>query len=116
MLNFLTPPPQSLALSLEEKKRVVQQAQKLKKEGLPILNTDRALRELLIEDYSEKCPYWISEFVMPNGDRYNGWPMQNTEACRQCGFDAVREYRLIVAGNLETVRQMSKRFAVSKSE
>ncbi len=116
MLNFITPPPQELTLTSEEKRRIVDEALRLKKEGFPILNTDKGLKELLIEDYSEKCPYWVSGFVMPNGDKFYGCPLRGSEACKQCGFDAVREYRLITAGNVETVMQMSKRFALSRPE
>jgi len=85
----------------------------LKKEGLPILNSNKALRELLIEDYSKKCPYWISAFTMPDGTKYLGCPMAGTESCKNCGFDAVREYRLITRGDIGTISKMS-RFALSK--
>ena len=114
MLNFLTPPPYEIALSHEEKVQVVSDALKWRKEKLPILNTERALKELLIEDYSQKCPYWVSSFTLPDGTHYNGCPMKGTDSCKQCGFDAVREYRLIVAGNIETITKMSRRFALSK--
>ena len=113
MLNFLTPPPYDIALSHEEKVQVVQDVMSWRKENLPILNTERALKELLIEDYSKSCPYWISSFTLPDGSKYNGCPMRGTDSCKQCGFDAVREYRLIVAGNLETIIRMSRRFALS---
>lgn len=114
MLNFLTPPPYDIALSGEEKRKVVEDALQWRKEGLPILNTERALKELLVEDYSEKCPYWVSSFTLPDGSKYNGCPMQGTVSCKSCGFDAVREYRLILAGNVETITKMSRRFALSR--
>jgi Fe-coproporphyrin III synthase len=113
MLNFLTPPPYDIALTSEEKRKVVEDALRWRKEGLPILNTERALKELLVEDYSEKCPYWVSSFTLPDGSKYNGCPMQGTASCKSCGFDAVREYRLIVSGNVETITKMSRRFALS---
>ena len=56
MINFLTPPPESKILSLEEKRKVVEEILALKKEGYPILNSKKALKELLMEDYSEKMP------------------------------------------------------------
>jgi len=114
MLNFITPPPQDIALSLEEKRKVVEEALQLKKEGYPLLNTVRSLRELLKEDYGDECPHWVSAFVLPDCSHYQGCPMQNTPSCKQCGFDAVREYRLITKGNLGAIRDMSKRFAYSK--
>ncbi len=116
MLNFITPPPQELALTLDEKKRILDEALRMKEEGLPILNTNNGLEELLIEDYSDKCPYWVSGFVLPDGSKFLGCPMKGSEACRQCGFDAVREYRLITTGDVETIMQMSKRFALSRPE
>jgi MoaA/NifB/PqqE/SkfB family radical SAM enzyme len=113
MLNFLTPPPYDIALSHDEKVQVVNEALQMRKQNLPILNTERALKELLIEDYSEKCPYWVSSFTLPDGSKHYGCPMQGTDSCKQCGFDAVREYRLILAANVETITKMSRRFALS---
>ncbi|MBI0584115.1 MAG: radical SAM protein [Methanomassiliicoccus sp.] len=114
MLNFLTPPPYDITLSHEEKVQVVNDALQWRKQKLPILNTERALKELLIEDYSEKCPYWVSSFTLPDGSKHGGCPMQGTDSCKNCGFDAVREYRLILAGNVQTITKMSRRFALSK--
>jgi MoaA/NifB/PqqE/SkfB family radical SAM enzyme len=113
MLNFLTPPPYEIALEIEEKKRIVDLAMKLKEEGFPILNTDKALKDLLEEDWEEKCPDWASAFVLPDGSKYLGCPLRHTESCKECGFNAVREYRLIIKGNIETIMQMSGRFALS---
>ncbi len=112
MLNFITPPPKEIALTLDEKKSVVDLAKRLKKEGLPILNTTKALDEMLIEDYTDRCPYWVSDFVLPDRSLYHGCPAEKTEACKECGFDAVREYRLITKGSISTIRQMTGRFAV----
>ncbi|MCQ5375186.1 MAG: radical SAM protein [Methanomassiliicoccales archaeon] len=113
MINFLTPPPNSIALDIQEKRKVVDLVLTMKRQGYPILNTNRALKELLEEDYSQKCPYWVSAFVLPDGSKYSGCPLQNTNSCKQCGFNAVREYRLITVGNLQTIIQMSRRFALS---
>jgi MoaA/NifB/PqqE/SkfB family radical SAM enzyme len=114
MLNFLTPPPQDQALSLEEKKAIVKLALDLKKEGMPILNSERALKELLIEDYEKQCPAWVSAFVLPDRSHHYGCPMRGTVACRQCGFTAVREYSLITRGSPGAIFQMSSRFAFTK--
>ena len=114
MLNFITPPPQEIALSLEEKTKVVEEALRLKKDGYPLLNTTRSLKDLLKEDFGEECPHWVSAFVLPDCSHYYGCPMQNTTSCKQCGFDAVREYRLITKGNVGAIREMSRRFAYSR--
>ncbi|MFP4169907.1 MAG: radical SAM protein [Methanomassiliicoccales archaeon] len=116
MINFLTPPPHDIALDTEEKERVVDLALKMRGEGLPVLNTEKALREMLIEDYEERCPFWVSAFVMPDGTQVYGCPMVHTESCKECGFNAVREYRLITKGSFRTINQMSRRFALSTKE
>jgi MoaA/NifB/PqqE/SkfB family radical SAM enzyme len=114
MLNFLTPPPRDIALTLEEKRKVVDLALRMKREGYPILNTTKALEEMLIEDYGELCPHWMSAFVMPDRTKFYGCPFVGSDSCKECGFDAVREYRLITKGSYQTITQMSKRFALSR--
>jgi MoaA/NifB/PqqE/SkfB family radical SAM enzyme len=114
MINFLTPPPDSQALTLADKESIVAQAIQLKREGMPILNSDRALKEMLVEDYEAKCPYWVSGFVLPDRSHHYGCPMRGTKACKQCGFNAVREYYLITKGSPSVISQMSSRFAFSK--
>jgi MoaA/NifB/PqqE/SkfB family radical SAM enzyme len=114
MLNFLTPPPREQAIPLEEKKKVVELALALKDEGKPILNTRKALKEMLIEDYEDTCADWVSAFVLPDASRHYGCPLRGTEACKECGFDAVREYSLITRGSFSAIKEMSSRFAFSK--
>jgi MoaA/NifB/PqqE/SkfB family radical SAM enzyme len=114
MLNFITPPPYDIALTLDEKKEVIALALRLKKEGYPILNTTKALKDMLIEDFGGLCQDWVSVFVLPDCSHYGGCPMKGTESCKKCGFDAVREYRLIVKGSPSAITQMSRRFAYSK--
>ncbi len=112
--NFITPPPDELTLTLEEKRAVVQEILMLKKEGFPILNSKKALRLLLEEDFSKKCPYHVSAFVLPDGSHARGCPMAGTESCRNCGFDAVREYYLVNRGDPFTITEMSGMFALTK--
>ncbi|HPR98979.1 MAG TPA: hypothetical protein PLC39_06755, partial [Methanomassiliicoccales archaeon] len=112
MINFLTPPPGSKLLSLDEKRKVVEEIFTLKKEGYPILNSKKGLKELLIEDYSGRCPFWASEFIMPDRSKLYGCPMKG-ESCKQCGFNAVREYSLITRGSLTTIMSMAGRFGLS---
>lgn len=112
MINFLTPPPDTKVLSIEEKRKVVEEIVALKKEGFPILNSKKALRELLIEDYSGKCPFWASEFVLPDRSKVYGCPMKG-DSCKHCGFNAVREYSLITRGSITTILSMAGRFGLS---
>ena len=114
IFNFITPPPNNIKLTTEEKKDAVKKIMDLKKNGYPILNSDRGLQLLAEEDWSKKCPYNVTVFLTPDGSHHNGCPMQNTPSCKECGFAAVREYYLIKRGNLSTIREMSSMFAMSK--
>jgi len=44
MLNFLTPPPADIVPSREQKLRAVDLIFRLKKQGYPVLNSNRALK------------------------------------------------------------------------
>lgn len=114
IFNFITPPPYSESLTLEQKRQAVDEILKMKKEKLPILNSSRGLKLLLIEDFADKCPYFVSSFILPDGSHAKGCPLQGTDSCHQCGFDAVREYYLINRGNPFTIMEMTRMFALSK--
>lgn len=112
--NFITPPPYEEVPTWEEKKKAVDEIIQMKKDKLPILNSKRALKLLLEEDFADKCPYFVSAFVLPDGSHAHGCPMEGTESCHNCGFDAVREYYLVNRGNPFTILEMTRMFALSK--
>ncbi|MCL2032825.1 MAG: radical SAM protein [Methanomassiliicoccaceae archaeon] len=114
IFNFITPPPYEIALTPEEKKAAVDKIRELKKNGYPILNSKRGLELLTEEDWSGKCPYHVTVFIIPDGSHHNGCPMHDTPSCKQCGFAAVREYYLIKRGSVSTISEMSSIFAMSK--
>jgi MoaA/NifB/PqqE/SkfB family radical SAM enzyme len=114
IFNFITPPPYDLILTQEEKKAAIDEIRRLKKGGYPILNSKRGLELLAEEDWSKKCPYYVTVFITPDGSHFNGCPMQDTPSCKQCGFAAVREYYLIKKGSISTIIEMSSIFAMSK--
>lgn len=112
--NFITPPPYELMPSLEEKQKAITEIQALKEEGFPILNSKRGLKLMTIEDWDEKCPRYMSAFILPDGTHMFGCPMTGTDSCKHCGYAAVREYYLIHKGNPSTIIEMSSIFAMSK--
>ncbi|MDR2866740.1 MAG: radical SAM protein [Methanomassiliicoccaceae archaeon] len=114
IFNFITPPPYELALSRSEKGEAISVIRELKKKGYPILNSKKGLELLAEEDWSQKCPYHVTVFVIPDGSHHNGCPMHDTPSCERCGFAAVREYYLIKRGNPFTITEMSSIFAMSK--
>lgn len=114
VFNFITPPPYELLPTPEEKRRAVDEIKALKKEGYPILNSDKGLDLLTEEDWGARCPKFMSAFTMPDGSKKNGCSFEGTESCRHCGFDAVREYYLISKGSPSTIMEMFPVFAKSK--
>jgi MoaA/NifB/PqqE/SkfB family radical SAM enzyme len=114
IFNFLTPPPHEIALTPEEKKAAVDKIRELKKKGYPILNSKKGLELMTEADWSEKCPYHVTVFLLPDGSHHNGCPMHDTPSCKDCGFSAVREYYLIKKGSISTITEMSSVFAFSK--
>ncbi|MCL2712689.1 MAG: radical SAM protein [Methanomassiliicoccaceae archaeon] len=114
IFNFITPPPEEISLTYDEKIKAVDKIRELKRKGYPILNSKRGLELLKEEDWSDKCPYYVTVFIVPDGSHHNGCPMQGTASCKNCGFAAVREYYLIKKGNISTISEMSSIFAMSK--
>jgi len=114
IFNFITPPPYDLALTIDEKKEAIAVIRELKKNGYPILNSKKGLELLAEEDWSVKCPYYVTVFMLPDGSHHNGCPMHDTDSCKHCGFAAVREYYLVKKGNPFTIMEMSSIFALSK--
>jgi hypothetical protein len=111
MLNFITPPPESLAVSTEEREKAIQLILALKEQNAPILNTRSALNLLAKGNFKDRCPLWMSAFILPDGTEVFGCPLRSVLSCTHCGFDAVREYSLIAQGHVPTIFEMSKRFA-----
>jgi MoaA/NifB/PqqE/SkfB family radical SAM enzyme len=114
IFNFITPPPYDLALTPDEKEKAISVIRELKKNGYPVLNSRKGLELLAEEDWSVKCPYYVTVFMIPGGSHHNGCPMHDTDSCKHCGFAAVREYYLVKKGNPFTIMEMSSMFALSK--
>ena len=114
MFNFITPPPHEISLTPEEKKEAVDLLLELKERGYPILNSKKGLKLLAQEDWTNKCPYFMTSFTVAGGFHFNGCPMQGTDACKKCGFAAPREYYLVTKGDPLTIMELSALFAMSK--
>jgi len=114
MINFITPPPNDIMIYPKEKEAIVDQLLELKSKGYPILNSKKGLKYLAIEDWSKKCPTYMTHFLLPGGHVFKGCPMAGTDACKQCGFAAAREYYLVNKGDPSTIVEISSLFAMSK--
>ncbi len=116
VFNFLTPPPYENSPSHEEKVKAIAEIRQLKSEGYPILNSKKGLELLAEEDWSKKCPMYMSAFILPDGSHKMGCPAAGTDSCKHCGFAAVREYYLVDKGTPSTIIENSSIFAMGKKK
>lgn len=115
IFNFLTPPPYEIMPSHEEKLEAVSEIRRLKEEGFPILNSKKGLELLATEDWEDRCPKFMSAFILPDGSHKMGCHLENTPSCKNCGYAAVREFYLVSKGSLSTVFELSSIFAMGKN-
>ena len=115
MINFLTPPPYDIGMTLEQKRKIVEEVIRSRKRAFPFVNSNKALKELLVEDYSKKCPFSISAFTMPDGTKYFGCPWRAQNRARTAGSMRSENISLITRGDIGTISKMS-RFAKSKPQ
>lgn len=116
VFNFLTPPPYENAPSYDERIKAIGEIRQLKKEKYPILNSKKGLELLSVEDWSEKCPKYMSAFILPTGEHKMGCPSEGTDSCKHCGYAAVREYYQVHKGSPSTILEMSSIFAMGKKK
>ncbi len=114
IINFITPPPYDIMPDAREKAEAIEEIRRLKKEGYPILNSKRGLKLMAENDWEDRCPKFMSAFILPNGEHRMGCPSENTPSCKDCGYAAVREFYLISRGNPFTITEMSSIFAMGK--
>lgn len=81
----------SLALSREQRKKVVQDLLELKKAGAPILNSASRLKAMVENDWT--CHEWLLANVDPDGSTTQGCYVKNRGKvqCAECGFTPVAE-------------------------
>jgi len=80
-----------LSLSYEERRMVIEKAIKLKKEGIPVLNSASRLKAMI--DNTWKCHDGILINVDPDGSVTSGCYVKNRGDiyCKDCGFTPVAE-------------------------
>jgi MoaA/NifB/PqqE/SkfB family radical SAM enzyme len=85
-INFHTPFPgtENLFLDWETRREVIDTAIALKKKGRPIMNSISGLRLMKGVDFVKRC--WVTNFVMPDGQRLPECQGRQAGVCDQCGF------------------------------
>ncbi len=82
---------ENLRLSRDERRTAVETIVRLKKAGIPILNSSSRLRAMI--DNTWKCHEWLLANVTPDGNIFTGCYVKGrgTINCRACGFTPVAE-------------------------
>lgn len=102
-LNFHTPFPgtEELLLPPGERRAAIGELIRLKKAGLPIMNSLSGLKAMREMNFKPRC--WISNFIMADGARLAECPGRRAGLCGQCGFCMAGEMACLFAFKPDTV-------------
>jgi len=103
-----------LMLTFGERKMVLDELIKLKKDGLPIANSYACLQAL--KDNKWRCHSWMIASVEPDAKLTQGCYIKGRGevSCQKCGFSAHTEISLAYSGVIESIRAGKKIFLSSK--
>lgn len=102
-LNFHTPFPgtESLALSQEKRKEVIDLIISYKKKHYPIMNSISGLKYMRDLNFKKVC--WMSNFIFSDGTRCPECAGSVSRVCDKCGFCMAGEERAIMNLKPDTV-------------
>ena len=102
-LNFHTPFPgtESLALSTEKRKEVIDLIISYKKKHYPIMNSISGLKYMRDLNFKKVC--WMSNFIFTDGTRCPECAGSVSGVCDKCGFCMAGEERAIMNLKPDTV-------------
>ncbi|MCL2391342.1 MAG: radical SAM protein [Oscillospiraceae bacterium] len=85
-LNFHTPYPgvEVLALSWDERCRVIDEIIDMKRKGYKVMNSRSGLEVMKCRGFKKDC--WLSSFILADGTRLDGCPGKMLSVCDDCGF------------------------------
>lgn len=85
-INFHTPFPgtEDLFLDWGPRRQVIDQVIAMKRRGYPIMNSVSGLRLMKGADYAKRC--WVTNFIMPDGQRLPECQGKAAGVCDRCGF------------------------------
>lgn len=102
-INFHTPFEGSEDLYLDWDKRceVIDKVIAYKKKGYPIMNSVSGLKLMKHNRFKKQC--WVSNFIMPDGTRYEQCNGAAEGLCDKCGFCMAGEMRSIMTLKPDTI-------------
>jgi MoaA/NifB/PqqE/SkfB family radical SAM enzyme len=102
-INFHTPFPgtEDLFLDWEARRQVIDEVIALKKKGRPIMNSVSGLRLMKGVDYVKRC--WVTNFIMPDGQRLAECQGKAAGVCDRCGFCMAGEMNSVFRFKPDTI-------------
>lgn len=102
-LNFHTPSKSTKHLFLDWNKRseIIDLILYKKKKGYPIMNSISGLKLMKDNNFEKQC--WITNFIMPNGERLTKCQWGHESACKQCGLSMAGEMNSIFNLKFDTI-------------
>jgi MoaA/NifB/PqqE/SkfB family radical SAM enzyme len=103
-LNFHTPYAGTEALFLDWEKRseVIDLMIRLKRQGYPIMNSVSGLRLMrLPQERKRQC--WVTNFIMPEGERLEECQGRTAGVCGSCGFAMAGEMQAVFSFKPDTL-------------
>lgn len=102
-INFHTPFPgtEELFLDWENRRRVIDIVIDLKKRGRPVMNSVSGLKLMRGADYARRC--WVTNFIMPDGERLDECQGKAAGVCDSCGFCMAGEMNSVFSFKPDTI-------------
>lgn len=102
-LNFHTPYPgtEDLALTWDERVKVIDEIIEMKKAGYPIMNSISGLKMMKKHEFKKYC--WVTNFILTNATRLPECPGSTVGICNECGFCMAGEMYSVMHLKLDTL-------------
>lgn len=100
-LNFHTPYNSSDDLCVDNKNEIIDKIIALKKQGYPIMNTVSGLNRMKKNQDGRYC--WITNFIMPDGSRWDTCQGKDAGMCEKCGLCMAGEMENLYRFSFETI-------------
>jgi len=101
--NFHTPyeGTEALMLDFETRSKIIDEIISLKKQKYPVMNSVCALKLMKHNNFKKKC--FVTNFILPNGERLAQCQGKKANLCDKCGFAMSAEMKCLLDFNIETI-------------
>ncbi|MDR3137486.1 MAG: radical SAM protein [Tannerellaceae bacterium] len=104
-LNFHTPyaGTEDLFLDQERRSEVIELIIRLKRQGYPIMNSVSGLSLMRFPQENGKRQCWVTNFIMPEGEKLAECQGRKAGVCGYCGFAMAGEMQAVFSFKLDTL-------------